>query len=136
MNTAEDVEFGDGGLQGSASKGSEYSDTSGKVWSVYFSEVDKQDKALAENWKGDTEGILIFTGLFAATVAAFIIESYKKLSSDSGEATVLLLNQVSQQLFALSNGTQIYLLPHHFILNRPFAQHLQRFASTSSGSSV
>ncbi|KAI0292621.1 hypothetical protein B0F90DRAFT_243236 [Multifurca ochricompacta] len=93
------------GTEGIASKGSEYSDTSGKVWSVYLSEADKQDKALAENWKGDTEGILIFTGLFAATVAAFIIESYKKLSSDSGEATVLLLDQVSQQLFALSNGT-------------------------------
>lgn len=36
------------------------SDTSGKVWSVYLSEADRQDKALAENWKGDTEGILIF----------------------------------------------------------------------------
>lgn len=41
------------GLRGGASKGS-------KVWSVYLSEADRQDKALAENWKGDTEGILIF----------------------------------------------------------------------------
>jgi hypothetical protein len=46
------------------------------------------------------------TGLFAATVAAFIIESYKRLSSDSGAATVTLLNQISQQLSSLSNGTQ------------------------------
>ena len=46
------------------------------------------------------------TGLFAVTVAAFIIESYKRLSSDSGVATVLLLNQISQQLSVLSNGTQ------------------------------
>jgi hypothetical protein len=46
------------------------------------------------------------TGLFAVTVAAFIIESYKRLSSDSGATTVLLLNQISQQLSALSNGTQ------------------------------
>jgi hypothetical protein len=38
------------------------------------------------------------TGLFAATVAAFIIESYKQLSPDSGTATVFLLNQISQQL--------------------------------------
>ena len=36
------------------------SDTSGKVWSVYLSEADKHDKALADNWKGDSEGILIF----------------------------------------------------------------------------
>ena len=51
------------------------------------------------------------TGLFAATVAAFIIESYKRLSSDSGATTVLLLNQISQQLSALSNGTQVSLPP-------------------------
>jgi DNA-binding IclR family transcriptional regulator len=41
----------------STSKGN---DTSGKVWSVYLSEAERQDRALAENWKGDTEGILIF----------------------------------------------------------------------------
>jgi len=112
------------------SKGSSRSDTSGKVWSVYLSEADKHDKALADNWKGDSEGILIFvcsrflfgqilsplfcskkTGLFAATVAAFIIESYKRLSSDSGATTVFLLNQISQQLSALSNGTQVSLPP-------------------------
>jgi hypothetical protein len=46
------------------------------------------------------------TGLFAATVAAFIIESYKQLSSDSGAVTVLLLNQISQQLSSLST-TQV-----------------------------
>lgn len=40
--------------------GAEYSNASGKVWSVYLNEADKQDTALAENWKGDTEGILIF----------------------------------------------------------------------------
>jgi hypothetical protein len=45
------------GLGRGASKGG---DTSGKVWSVYLSEAERQDKALAENWKGDTEGILIF----------------------------------------------------------------------------
>jgi hypothetical protein len=35
-------------------------------------------------------------------VAAFIIESYKQLSSDPGAVTVLLLNQISQQLSSLS----------------------------------
>ncbi|KAN0124182.1 hypothetical protein V8E52_001831, partial [Russula decolorans] len=87
----------------SSSKGSE---TSGKVWSVYLSEAERQDRALAENWKGDTEGILIFTGLFAATVAAFIIESYKQLSPDSGATTVFLLQQISHQLSSFSaSGT-------------------------------
>jgi hypothetical protein len=38
------------------------------------------------------------TGLFSATVGAFIIEFYKKLSSDPGDETVALLRQISQQL--------------------------------------
>ncbi|KAH9033861.1 hypothetical protein EDB84DRAFT_1488240 [Lactarius hengduanensis] len=103
------VELGNGaGLGRVGSRGgAEYSNTAGKVWSVYLNEAEKQDTALAENWKGDAEGILIFTGLFAATVAAFIIESYKQLSSDPSAATVQLLGQISQQISALSNGTQI-----------------------------
>ena len=40
-------------------------------------------------------------------MAAFIIESYQQLSPDPSAATVQLLNQISQQIFALSNGTQI-----------------------------
>ena len=38
------------------------------------------------------------TGLFSATVATFIIESYKNLSPNSGDKTVTLLGQISQQL--------------------------------------
>jgi hypothetical protein len=45
------------------------------------------------------------TGLFSATVAAFVIEFYKKLSPDSGDQTVALLGQISQQLANSQNGT-------------------------------
>ena len=38
------------------------------------------------------------TGLFSATVAAFIIESYKSLSPDPGDKNTTLLGQISQQL--------------------------------------
>jgi hypothetical protein len=44
------------------------------------------------------------TGLFAATVAAFIIESYKLLSPDSGATTVFLLQQISHQLSSFSTS--------------------------------
>lgn len=37
-------------------------------------------------------------GLFSATVAAFLIESYKKLSPDSGDRNAFYLRQISQQL--------------------------------------
>ncbi|KAI0039227.1 hypothetical protein FA95DRAFT_1470073, partial [Auriscalpium vulgare] len=45
--------------------------------------------------------------LFSATVAAFIIESYKQLSADSGDTTVALLTQLTMQIAALSNGTSL-----------------------------
>jgi hypothetical protein len=45
------------------------------------------------------------TGLFSATVGAFIIEFYKKMSPDSGDQTVALLGQISQQLANFPNGT-------------------------------
>jgi Family of unknown function (DUF6535) len=45
------------------------------------------------------------TGLFSATVGAFIIEFYKRLSPDSGDQTVALLCQISQQLPNFTNDT-------------------------------
>ncbi|KAI9438706.1 hypothetical protein H4582DRAFT_1814237, partial [Lactarius indigo] len=78
------------------------------MWSGYMEEADKHDTRVSEAWKDDADGVLVFTGLFSATVATFIIESYKKLSPDSGDQTAYLLGQISQQLSVLSpNGTYI-----------------------------
>ncbi|KAH9030925.1 hypothetical protein EDB85DRAFT_2115634, partial [Lactarius pseudohatsudake] len=79
-------------------------DSSDGLWSIYLTEAEKQDTQVIESWKGDTDGILVFTGLFSATVAAFIIESYKSLSPDSGDKTNALLAQISVQLVNISNG--------------------------------
>ena len=51
------------------------------------------------------------TGLFSATVAAFIIESYKQLQPSSSDTVILLLAQISQQLAALSSGASISIPP-------------------------
>ncbi|KAJ7165469.1 hypothetical protein C8R43DRAFT_824255, partial [Mycena crocata] len=76
-------------------------------WSVYISEAERYDSALVESWRADMEGLLIFSGLFSASLTAFIIESYKNLIPDTGEMTVALLFQVSQQLNAQFNGSQL-----------------------------
>jgi hypothetical protein len=39
---------------------SNYDDPSGKIFSVYAAESEKHDRALAEGWKSDMDGILIF----------------------------------------------------------------------------
>ncbi|KAH9164082.1 hypothetical protein EDB89DRAFT_2078275 [Lactarius sanguifluus] len=90
-----------------AQRGENYGDSSGRLWTMYLTEAEEQDKEITESWKGEAEGILVFTGLFSATVASFIIESYKQLSPDSGDTTNALLTQISQQLVNISNGTPL-----------------------------
>ncbi|KAJ7164110.1 hypothetical protein C8R46DRAFT_815401, partial [Mycena filopes] len=103
-----------------------------KLWAVYISETEKYDKGLVESWKADMEGLLIFVclldisifrfkltapiphlqaGLFSAILTAFLIESYKTLNSDSGDLTVQLLMQISQQMAATANGTTLPTVP-------------------------
>ncbi|KAJ7936951.1 hypothetical protein B0H13DRAFT_2430956, partial [Mycena leptocephala] len=87
-----------------------------KLWAVYVSGAEKYDKSLVESWRSDMQGMLIFAGLFSASLTAFIIESYKTLMPDSGDHTVQLLSQISQQLAAQSNGAIFKPppLPTHF----------------------
>ncbi|KAJ7602304.1 hypothetical protein DFH06DRAFT_1023972, partial [Mycena polygramma] len=84
---------------------------SAKLWAVYVSEAEKYDRALVESWKSDMEGLLIFAALFSSILTAFIIESYQSLNPDSGDLTVHLLAQISQQLAASANGTAFTVLP-------------------------
>uniref|UniRef100_A0A4Y9YJD7 DUF6535 domain-containing protein n=1 Tax=Dentipellis fragilis TaxID=205917 RepID=A0A4Y9YJD7_9AGAM len=78
--------------------------SSTKIWSIYLSHAEKYDKALVESWKGDMDGILIFSGLFSAVVSAFVVDSYKSLQPDPSETTALVLGTISQQLAALHSG--------------------------------
>ncbi|KAJ7153336.1 hypothetical protein C8R46DRAFT_474636 [Mycena filopes] len=80
-------------------------EASARLWSIYVGEAERYDKALVESWKADMEGMLIFSGLFSASLTAFLIESYRSLQPDSGDSTVRLLTQISEQLAALSGNT-------------------------------
>ena len=45
--------------------------------------------------------------MFSAVVTAFIIESYKKLSTDSGDETVNMLKAISMEIVMTSSGKPI-----------------------------
>ncbi|KZV61904.1 hypothetical protein PENSPDRAFT_713036, partial [Peniophora sp. CONT] len=64
------------------------------IWQTYLDAAKDEDAGRPKNWEGSTNGILTFTGLFAATVAAFIVESYALLSPDSTDRTNMLLEQL------------------------------------------
>ncbi|KAF8266272.1 hypothetical protein EI94DRAFT_1586334, partial [Lactarius quietus] len=85
----------------------QYGDPSAKIWGLYLSLAEKFDKEHGDSWAGNIDGVLVFvrTGLFSATVATFIVASYPSLQPNSSETAVLLLTQISQQLYALSNGS-------------------------------
>ncbi|KAF7361266.1 hypothetical protein MSAN_01158900 [Mycena sanguinolenta] len=66
-----------------------------KIWSVYISEAEKYDKALADSWRGNMNGMLIFAGLFSAILTSFIIQSYQTLQPN---VQSLSLACIAQQL--------------------------------------
>ncbi|VDC05946.1 unnamed protein product [Peniophora sp. CBMAI 1063] len=86
----------------------QYEDPADLIWDTYLQASKDEDAARPKNWEGSTTGILTFTGLFAATVAAFIVESYYKLLSvDSGDQTVQLLSQLLVATANASSGLPI-----------------------------
>ncbi|VDC05020.1 unnamed protein product [Peniophora sp. CBMAI 1063] len=81
---------------------SQYAKPEDLIWDTYLKAAQREDEARPKNWEGNTTGILTFTGLFAATVAAFIIESYKDLSADPGNRTNVLLEHL---IAAMANAS-------------------------------
>ncbi|KAF9075025.1 hypothetical protein BDP27DRAFT_1199803, partial [Rhodocollybia butyracea] len=79
-----------------------------KIWSMYLNHAEKNNEKLIESWKGDMDAILIFVGLFSASVTAFLLESYQNLIPDNTDTTVILLAQIYRQL---SNDTALTNLP-------------------------
>ncbi|KAF5333816.1 hypothetical protein D9758_015251 [Tetrapyrgos nigripes] len=63
------------------------------MWSIYIGEAERYDKSLVEGWKGDMEGMVIFSALYSASLTAFLIESYKTLQPDPAQDTVFLLSK-------------------------------------------
>ncbi|KAI0261951.1 hypothetical protein BC834DRAFT_893418 [Gloeopeniophorella convolvens] len=75
-----------------------YSDGSGALFSMYLERAEQEDKRMVESWKGDADGILVFTGLFSAAVATFLSNTYQTLQLDSQDASAFYLARISQRL--------------------------------------
>jgi hypothetical protein len=91
-------------------------DPANELWDIYLGEVKEDDKRISDAWKDDSNGILVFvspnplalfvsmtspkTGLFSATVSAFIIEFYKTLlpGSTFGHRSVALSGRLQSNL--------------------------------------
>ncbi|KAH9170371.1 hypothetical protein EDB89DRAFT_1827003, partial [Lactarius sanguifluus] len=77
------------------------------LFSMYLERAEEEDRKMAESWKGDAEGILVFvkpqTGLFSAAVATLVSVSIQDLRPNSQDTSAFYLASIYQQL----NGTQV-----------------------------
>ncbi|VDC00597.1 unnamed protein product [Peniophora sp. CBMAI 1063] len=76
-------------------------------WPIFLRAIKtKKDKLAHYNARAMT-ALLTFAGLFAATVAAFLVDSYKNLSPDPNAQTIMsALNQTNVLLAQLVQSTQ------------------------------
>ncbi|KAJ7755064.1 hypothetical protein DFH07DRAFT_500316 [Mycena maculata] len=79
-------------------------DPSHNMWSVYMNQVEQHNKVLVECWKADMNSILIFAGLFSASVTTFIVESYQSLSPPDPDPNQATLALVLQFVLSQSDG--------------------------------
>ncbi|KAF8258407.1 hypothetical protein EI94DRAFT_1622425, partial [Lactarius quietus] len=78
---------------------------------MYLERAKEEDKKMTENWKADADGILIFTGLFSASVAALISVSIQDLRPNA---------QVTSN-FYLANIYEAIADPNRANISTPFS---------------
>ncbi|TFK17738.1 hypothetical protein FA15DRAFT_308815 [Coprinopsis marcescibilis] len=60
--------------------------------------MDKHDEEMCAAWKEEVDKLLIFAGLFSATITAFTVESYRWLRQEPEDATAQLLTYLTTHL--------------------------------------
>ncbi|TFK58047.1 hypothetical protein BDN72DRAFT_733261, partial [Pluteus cervinus] len=66
-------------------------------WQECYKRVKEYDEDMCESWKDEIDKLLIFAGLFSATVTAFVVESYQWLDTSSDPTSDLLAQLISLQ---------------------------------------
>ncbi|KAI9443499.1 hypothetical protein H4582DRAFT_1200333 [Lactarius indigo] len=83
-------------------------DSSASLFSMYNGRAKEHDEKMADSWKGDAEGILVFTGLFSAAVAQLLGSSLQNLQPNPQDASNFYLARI-YQLTPGSDASSIHL---------------------------
>ncbi|KAH9971417.1 hypothetical protein BGW80DRAFT_1460671 [Lactifluus volemus] len=78
------------------------SDTSEPLFNMYARMAEDEDKKMASRWQKDADGILIFTGLFSAAVAALVAVSVQDLKPNPQDTSAFYLANIYQLLADLN----------------------------------
>ncbi|KAH9057273.1 hypothetical protein EDB87DRAFT_1686554 [Lactarius vividus] len=77
---------------------SNFVDGSGPIFSMYLEMASEEDEKVAEGWKADADGILIFTGLFSAAVASLISVSIQDIRPNPQDTSNFYLANIYQAI--------------------------------------
>ncbi|KAH9972254.1 hypothetical protein BGW80DRAFT_1445977 [Lactifluus volemus] len=77
---------------------SNFSDSSGPLYHMYIKMTEEEDEKMAHRWQKDADGILIFTGLFSASLAALLAVSVQDLKPNSQDTSAFYLGNIYQLL--------------------------------------
>ncbi|KAI9462055.1 hypothetical protein F5148DRAFT_1315753, partial [Russula earlei] len=69
-------------------------DKSEGLFSMYLERSDEDDRRITEKWRGETDAILLFTGLFSAALAALISVSIQDLRPSSQDTSAFYLANI------------------------------------------
>ncbi|KAH9952552.1 hypothetical protein BGW80DRAFT_1568029 [Lactifluus volemus] len=75
-----------------------FSDSSGPLFHMYIKMTEGEDEKMAHRWQKDADGILIFTGLFSAALAALLTVSVQDLKPNPQDTTAFYLGNIYQLL--------------------------------------
>ncbi|KAH9958233.1 hypothetical protein BC827DRAFT_1269669 [Russula dissimulans] len=89
-----------------------FGDGSGPLFSMYIERAEEEDKKMAESWKADADGILVFTGLFSAAIASLVSVSVQDLRPNSQDISAFYLANIYKLMAtAAANGSQLSIPP-------------------------
>ncbi|KAH9959260.1 hypothetical protein BC827DRAFT_1110013, partial [Russula dissimulans] len=65
-----------------------------QLFSMYSKIAEEEDDKMAERWQKDADGLLIFTGLFSASVAQLLAVSVQDLRPDPQDTSAFYLENI------------------------------------------
>ncbi|KAI0289900.1 hypothetical protein B0F90DRAFT_1633474, partial [Multifurca ochricompacta] len=87
----------------------DFDDSANALWTLYGKEAKSHDQARIQTLKDDMDGVLIFAGLFSATLTSFIINSIQNLQVSPAQQMVYyqqqniaILVHISQQISSIA----------------------------------
>ncbi|KAH9978282.1 hypothetical protein BJV74DRAFT_888331 [Russula compacta] len=88
-------------------EGSNIGDSSWPIFSMYSKIAEEEDNKMTDRWTKDADGILIFTGLFSASVAALLAVSIQDLIPNSQDTSAFYLEKIFEQLYLNATPSSI-----------------------------